>query len=259
MEVFLSRQECCVKIPVMTHVPRRRPKAGGYPRGDETRAQIIAAALKVFGECGFDQASTRDIAGKAGVKTPALQYYFDGKDGLHRACAQHIIDKAYANLRQSMDRANETAQSGTKETALVALEDLLDSLTNSLADPGTESWSRFIMRGKHDGAGPGVELIRDKLSHPIIEAVAGLVEKITDADSRETARLRTLLILGQIHWVHASRAEALKVMRWSKLDARKLALIKDVVREHTRLVLKGLCGAAPQALVLRANSVDAMQ
>ena len=82
-------------------------------------------------------------------------------------------------------------------------------------------------------------MIRKTLSYPILEAAAGLVEKIAGEKSREVARLRTLLILGQIHWMNASRTEALKVMRWSKLDAVKLTLIKEMVREHTRLALGG--------------------
>src|ERR1700722_9675840 len=98
----------------MKRVPRRRPKAGGYARGDETRAHIVTTALRVFGERGFDQASTRDIAAKAGVKTPALQYYFDSKEGLHRACAQYIINTAVPTLKPSIDRAQEAAQTGSK-------------------------------------------------------------------------------------------------------------------------------------------------
>jgi TetR/AcrR family transcriptional regulator, regulator of cefoperazone and chloramphenicol sensitivity len=224
----------------MKRVPRRRPKAGGYARGDETRAQIITTALKVFGERGFDQASTRDIAAKAGVKTPALQYYFDSKEGLHRACAQHIIDRALPTLKPSIDRAKQSAPSGSKEIALEALEELLDALTDSLADPSTDSWSRFIMRGKHDGAGPGMEMIRDELSYPILEAVTGLVASITGFTSVEINRIRTLLILGQIHWMNARREEVFRIMHWSRLDTSKLALIKQTVREHTRLVLNGI-------------------
>lgn len=231
----------------MKRAPRRRPKAGGYARGDETRAQIITTALKVFGERGFDQASTRDIAAKAGVKTPALQYYFDGKEGLHRACAQYIIDRALPALRPSIARAKQAMQAGSRESALGALEELLDALTDSLADPSTDSWSRFIMRGKHDGAGPGVEMIRNELSYPILEAVAGLVAGITDSTSDEINRLRTLLILGQIHWMNARRDEVFRIMRWSKLDAAKLAVIKHTVREHTRLVLTGI-GTLPPAI-----------
>jgi TetR/AcrR family transcriptional regulator, regulator of cefoperazone and chloramphenicol sensitivity len=228
----------------MKRVPRRRPKAGGYPRGDETRAQIITTALKVFGERGFDQASTRDIAAKAGVKTPALQYYFDGKEGLHRACAQYIIDRALPTIKPGIARAKEAAQADTKEVGLAALEELLDALTDSLADASTDIWSRFIMRGKHDGAGPGMEMIRDELSTPILEAVTGLVAGITDSASEEVNRLRTLLILGQIHWMHARREEVFRIMRWPRLDATKLSLIKQTVREHTRLVLNGVGGIA---------------
>ena len=221
--------------------PRRRPKKGGYARGDETRAQIIETALRVFGECGFDQASTRDIAAKAGVMPPALQYYFDSKEGLHRACAQYIIDGALPGLTAAIERAKAAAAEGIKEAALDALENLLDALTDSLAEPRTENWSRFVVRGKHDGAGPGVEMIREQLSVPTLDAVAGLIGAITGVpESHEVTRLRTLLVLGQIHWIHAGREQALKIMGWTKLDSSKLALIKRTVREHTRRLLENL-------------------
>src|SRR6185312_1309491 len=75
----------------MTPVKRlRRPPAGGYARGDETRERIIDAAVKLFGERGFAAASTRDIATAAGVNAPALQYYFENKEGLYQACAEFI-------------------------------------------------------------------------------------------------------------------------------------------------------------------------
>jgi AcrR family transcriptional regulator len=219
--------------------PRRRPKKGGYARGDETRAQIIETALRVFGEWGFDQASTRDIAAKAGVTPPALQYYFDSKEGLHRACAQYIIDGALPNLTTAIQRAKDAAALGDRAGALEALESLLDALTDSLAQSRTESWSRFIMRGKHDGAGPGVEVIREQLSVPTFDAVAGLLGALTgNSASDEMTRLRTLLVLGQIHWIHAGREQALKLMGWSKFDSTKIALIKHTVREHTRRLLK---------------------
>jgi AcrR family transcriptional regulator len=226
--------------------PRRRPKQGGYARGDETRAQIIETALHIFGDRGFDQASTREIAAKAGVNPPALQYYFGSKEGLHRACAQYIIDQALPKLKPAIERANGAASGPDKTLALDALENLLDALTDSLADHGTQRWSRFIARGKHDGAGPGVELIREQLSQRLIDAVAGLLGVIAGIPAtNEMTRLRTLLILGQIHWLHAGREDVLRVMRWSKLDAVKVAMIKQTVREHTRRALKEFLDPAP--------------
>ncbi|MFP3616373.1 TetR family transcriptional regulator, partial [Paraburkholderia sp. SIMBA_050] len=72
-----------------TRTPRHRPAAeGGYQRGEETRAKIIEAALSLFGERGFEGASTRDIAEHAGVNAPALVYYFDNKEGVYQACVE---------------------------------------------------------------------------------------------------------------------------------------------------------------------------
>src|SRR5581483_930159 len=74
--------------------PKRRPLSGGYARGAEQRARIIQAALRVFGEEGYERASTRMIAREAGIQPPALQYYFDSKEGLHRACAEFLVEIA---------------------------------------------------------------------------------------------------------------------------------------------------------------------
>jgi hypothetical protein len=118
---------------------------------------------------------------------------------------------------------------------------LLDALTDSLAEPGSDSWSRFIVRSKHDGAGPGVEMLREQLSRPTIDAVSELIAAITGVPAaNDMTRLRTLLVLGQIHWMHAGREEALKVVGWPKLDAARIETIKQAVREHTRLVLENL-------------------
>ena len=59
----------------------KRAHAGpavGYVKGQETRLRIILAAIDLFGEEGYERASTRKIAIAAGVNLPALQYYFAG-------------------------------------------------------------------------------------------------------------------------------------------------------------------------------------
>jgi AcrR family transcriptional regulator len=224
--------------------PRRRPKQGGYARGDETRSHIIAAALKIFGQHGFDKASTRDIATQARVNPPALQYYFDGKAGLHRACAQFIIDRASVTLTPALEEARTAIQKGRRTTATTAIEGLLDALTDSLAEPGSESWSRFVHRGKGDGAGPGIDMIRDKLSTPIVDAVARLLALATRISaSDDEIRLRTLLLLSQVHAVHVSRDNMVRTMRWRKFDAHKLALIKRLIRQHTRAAVEAAIAA----------------
>jgi len=102
--------------------PRHRPELG-YARGDETRRRIIDAAIKLFGERGYEGASTRDIARLAGVNAPALQYYFNGKEGLYTACAEHIAESAAEHFAPAMEVAQAAlARDAGREELLAAFD-----------------------------------------------------------------------------------------------------------------------------------------
>jgi TetR/AcrR family transcriptional regulator, regulator of cefoperazone and chloramphenicol sensitivity len=226
-------------------VPRRRPAQGGYARGEETRARIISTALRIFGEIGYDQASTRQIAAEAGVNPPALQYYFHSKEGLHRACAQHIIDRVGVVISPVVAQASAAARSDSREEASAALFSLLDALVDGFATVGSENWSRFIARGRVDGAGPAIALLREHLGAPLVDAVTELLSVIDGSSARgEMVRLRSLAILGQINWLLANRDNTLAMMRWAEFDQRNLALIKVMVREHTQAILRAFVTAS---------------
>jgi AcrR family transcriptional regulator len=219
--------------------PRRHPRDGGYARGEETRARIIATALRVFGEQGYLQASTRRIAADARVNPPALQYYFGSKEGLHRACAQHIIDGVSSILAPALAEARRALRAGSRPRARSALIGLLDAVADGLLTAGAESWSRFIARGKVEGAGPAIDMIRERIGRPLITAASELVGAATQRPvDDEVTRLRACAILGQVSTFYANRENTLATLNWAGLDARRLALIKAVVREHTRAALR---------------------
>lgn len=62
-------------------------------RGD-SEERILRAALAAFSEHGFEGATTREIASRAGVTLGLLQYYFGGKLKLWQAA----VDRAFAEL-----------------------------------------------------------------------------------------------------------------------------------------------------------------
>lgn len=68
----------------------RRP--GRRPGGPDTRGQILRAAQEVFGERGYDAASMREIAERAGVNPALLRHYFGGKEKLFAAAVQLPFD-----------------------------------------------------------------------------------------------------------------------------------------------------------------------
>ncbi len=49
-----------------------------------TRERIVKAAERLFAERGYDGTSIRAIVAKARVNQAAINYHFDGKDGLYR-------------------------------------------------------------------------------------------------------------------------------------------------------------------------------
>jgi TetR/AcrR family transcriptional regulator, regulator of cefoperazone and chloramphenicol sensitivity len=241
---MLSGWKLCVKWNTLTAMhteitlPRRRPQDGGYACGEETRARIVATALEVFGAQGYEKASTRRIAAEAGVNPPALQYYFGGKEGLHLACAQHIVERVLLILAPALARAATVVRRRQRERAADALCELLDALADGLMAVGSESWSRFIARGKADGGGPAITLIREKLGMPIMTATTQLVALGSGGSVKaEVTRVRACAILGQVSSLHANRENTLAALGRREFDAEVLTLIKGVIREHTRASL----------------------
>ncbi len=66
------------------------------PSADATRERVLAAALDLFSELSFDGATTREIAARAGVTQPLLNYHFSSKDELWQAA----VDGLFAELNE---------------------------------------------------------------------------------------------------------------------------------------------------------------
>jgi AcrR family transcriptional regulator len=71
---------------------RRR---GRRPAGQDTRGALIDAARAVFGESGYEGATVRMIAMRAGVDAAMVNHWFGGKEGLFaQAVLQIPVDPA---------------------------------------------------------------------------------------------------------------------------------------------------------------------
>lgn len=86
-------------------------RAGGT--APDTRQRILEAALEAFAEKGFDGASTREIAGRAGVQLGLLRYYFGSKQKLWQAA----VDRAFGEINRGLDVAMPEARDEAGEVA----------------------------------------------------------------------------------------------------------------------------------------------
>jgi AcrR family transcriptional regulator len=80
----------------VTETSTTAPSRSTRPSADATRERILAAALDLFSELSFEGATTREIAARAGVTQPLLNYHFSSKDELWRAA----VDGLFVELNQ---------------------------------------------------------------------------------------------------------------------------------------------------------------
>ena len=76
------------KAKALAEVRERVPRSSADP----TRDRILAAAIDLFSERSFDGAATREIAARAGVTQPLLNYHYRSKDELWRAAVDSLFD-----------------------------------------------------------------------------------------------------------------------------------------------------------------------
>jgi AcrR family transcriptional regulator len=69
------------------------PSKRTQQRGLDTRRELMCAALIEFAAVGFEAASTRAIAGRAGIKQGQLTYHFETKDELWRATVSYLFER----------------------------------------------------------------------------------------------------------------------------------------------------------------------
>lgn len=150
-----------------TATPRR--KAAPVPAGP-ARERILAAALEVFAERGFDGARTRDIAERAGANLGLLTYYFGGKEPLWQAAVSH----AFGELAEEVAAVSALSQGTSAGDERAQLERLLRGFVRFLAR--RPAFMRLMNdESKHDG--PRMRWLVDHHVKPVADGIARVVEQ----------------------------------------------------------------------------------
>ncbi len=68
------------------------------PSADATRERILAVALDLFSELSYEGATTREIAARAGVTQPLLNYHFSSKEELWRSAVDGLFETLTSEL-----------------------------------------------------------------------------------------------------------------------------------------------------------------
>jgi len=131
--------------------------------GTNTREAILGAADQLFGEVGFESASTRLIGERSGVNKALIHYHFKDKSELWNA----VLDRYYERLGSEIQTA--LAQGGKLREQMIGL---LGSYLDFLA--ANRTFARMVQR--EVAGGQHVERVTAHMA-PLFETGAALLHE----------------------------------------------------------------------------------
>jgi TetR/AcrR family transcriptional regulator, regulator of cefoperazone and chloramphenicol sensitivity len=208
-------------------------------RGEETRAALIAAALGLYGDKGYEATSTREIAAAAGVNSAMIAYHFGGKEGLRAACAEHVAER----LRGVFAEAPEAVSPQAARAALAAL--LSAMVRRIVADEAARPLARFLLREIADPS-PAFAAVYESAFAPLHARACRLFATATGAEPEsEATRLHVFALIGQTIYFRIARAPVLLRMGWREIGAAQAAAIETVLLAHLDAALDAARRQAP--------------
>jgi AcrR family transcriptional regulator len=213
-------------------------------RGEATRQRLIEAALAIFGEVGFDGASTRMLADKAGANLAAIPYHFRSKEGLYCAVAHYVVARLAEQTVPALEEIEQALRNphlSRKET-LRLLHKHIDTLVTILVgSKQADAWSAFIMREQLQ-PGAAFEILYEGMMRRIGDATTGLLAAILKQSKKDPAVvLRAIAIFGQILIFQTGRHTALRRLGWKEFTSDRLKLIQSIIRDNVdRIATSGM-------------------
>jgi AcrR family transcriptional regulator len=218
---------------------RQPPGAGASERGQDTRERLLEAALDVFGRQGFEGASTRQLADRAGTNLAAIPYHFGSKQGLHEAVAVHIAERMVAQLGPLVEALRAEADGPLAPAAVRALlHRLLDRFADILLGQAeAERWARFIIREQMTPS-PAFDVLYARIMQPMHGLSCRLLGTLLGRPAEEPAvMIQVFALFGQILIFRAARAATQRRLQWDSFTEARIAMVKDAVRRQLDALL----------------------
>ena len=180
-----------------------------------TRASLIGAGRKLFGERGFADVGTQEIVAEAGVTRGALYHQFDDKKGLFVAVYDDVEQSIVAQIAAAVgERAGEDPLAALKAGMRLFLQLCTEPQVHRITlveAPSVLGWSEWRARGEEFGfalvegliaaaiaTGQAVEQPTRPLAHVAIGALDEAALYVAAADDREAATEQVAAVLERI-------------------------------------------------------------
>jgi AcrR family transcriptional regulator len=165
-------------MPPTSTARRRRPET----KGERTAERILDAAEPLFAERGFEGASLREIARRAGLQQPGLYNHFANKQALYAA----VLDRALQPMLDALATSQQSDDADELRDAAAALPAVMTDIL--FEHPRMAALFQQALRG--DARSAGTRLVRRWLDRLFGAAQRGLERlDVADVDAHDRALL----------------------------------------------------------------------
>jgi AcrR family transcriptional regulator len=221
----LDMSNNCLKHALEMNAPAPQSAAS-----TATRTALIEAAIAVFGEAGFKNATVRDICQRAGANVAAVNYHFGDKESLYLAVLRQVQQQADA--RHPLPQPRGAARPERR------LELFVESFLLRLLDPGPNAAGSKLMSREMVDPSAVFDAVLVEQVQPIADEVRGIVTELLGRGATEEAiRMCGLSLVSQCHFYHQCRGVVLGLFPDFDLGSRGVA---QLARHITRFSLAGI-------------------
>ncbi len=218
----MNTPETSLAVTQLRAAPKRsarKPKGEGHVR----RAEILAAAERLFVDCGYEGATIRKIADEVGVSSTALYMHFKDKSEI----LSQICEDGFGKLAKVTDEIEAETQSA--ETAL--RRKMLAYAAFGFSNPNAY---RLIYMTRPGEAGSALEASR-RVGHGLYERLRSTVQEMANEGRlNRDPHTATQMIWAGVHGV-VSLMLTKPYFDWDDrdemIDAMLNATISDLTRE----------------------------
>lgn len=198
-----------------------------------TRERIVKAAERLFAERGYDGTSVRAIVAKARVNQAAINYHFDGKDGLYREV-----------LRAAFRALTEDQLAHAKDMKSMSREEALGEFIRRQLHPlmARDEYSRHMRIFNWETVHP-TAVFRSLLSEeaaPFMGLAADLAGRFLPDADRRTRMVAAIWLIGQCNVFLRNREQLAEPPISLVLDETTVELLSQMI---SAWVVSGLAGA----------------
>src|SRR5690606_7428323 len=206
---------------------------------EQTRRALVRAALRLFGEKGFDGTSTREIAAAANANIGSIAYHFGGKEGLRGACAEYIVS-TMGQIAGSLLEDEALAEDGKPDArqAQALLLQVVERMAGFvLARPEAGEIVGFLLRELQHPTS-ALDTIYEGVFLPVHRRLCRVWEAATGEDAEsERTRITVFTLLGQVVYFRIGSEAVKRRMGWREIGPQEAEIVAKAVKDNLAAML----------------------